>query len=170
MRVTFAGKTGLFLVGGLLSLSLAGCGIGTQMAAPAETAAVKLQGNVMGGQQGVAGSTIGLYAVGTSGYGSAATSLLNTTVTTDKFGSFSITYDYNGRHLGHGDRRRQHFDYCYGVVLDLHHRRHPGLLHQLGEQHQHGLRHPPRGHAAHGQDRNQHIGSGRLHEPEPDQH
>ena len=49
---------------------------------------------VHGGQQGVSGATIQLYAAGATGYGSAATALLTKTVTTDAAGSFTITGDY----------------------------------------------------------------------------
>lgn len=45
----------------------------------------------MGGQQPVVGSTIQMYAVGTTGDGVAATPLLTKTVTTDASGSFDIT-------------------------------------------------------------------------------
>jgi streptogramin lyase len=49
---------------------------------------------VHGGQQGVSGSTIQLYAAG-AGYGSAATPLLTKTVTSNGAGSFTITGDYS---------------------------------------------------------------------------
>jgi streptogramin lyase len=50
---------------------------------------------VHGGQQGVSGSTIQLYAAGATGYGSAGTPLLTKTVTTNGAGSFAITGDYS---------------------------------------------------------------------------
>ncbi len=49
---------------------------------------------VHGGQQGVSGATIQLYAAGATGYGLAATALLTTTVTSNAAGSFNITGDY----------------------------------------------------------------------------
>jgi streptogramin lyase len=49
---------------------------------------------VHGGQQGVSGATIQLYAAGTN-YGSAATPLLTKTVTSNGAGSFTITGDYS---------------------------------------------------------------------------
>lgn len=49
---------------------------------------------VRGGQQGVSGATIQLYAAGATGYSSAATALLTQVVTTNGAGSFSITGDY----------------------------------------------------------------------------
>jgi trimeric autotransporter adhesin len=52
-------------------------------------------GNVHGGQQAVSGSTIQLYAVGTTGDGSPATPLLTQAVTTDASGDFNITGDYS---------------------------------------------------------------------------
>jgi streptogramin lyase len=71
---------------------LPGCGgggMGSQNLAP-----LALRGRVYGGQQAVSGSTIQLYAAGATGYGSSATALLTTTVTTDAFGNFTITHDY----------------------------------------------------------------------------
>jgi streptogramin lyase len=50
---------------------------------------------VHGGQQGVSGATIQLYAAGATGYGSAATPLLTKTVTSNGAGSFTITGDYS---------------------------------------------------------------------------
>jgi polygalacturonase len=98
----------LFSAGGL---TIAGCG-GSQVGSLAH--GLKTSGVVMGGQQPVTGSTIQLYAVGTTGDGSAATPLLTTTVTTSDgsnnasnsnanagnafnslpAGSFTITGDY----------------------------------------------------------------------------
>ena len=80
------------LVAGLLF----GCSSGTLsnlqnvVAIPAVRSA---SGSVHGGQQPVSGATITLWAVGTNGYGSAATSL--TTATTAADGSFSITGTYS---------------------------------------------------------------------------
>ena len=71
---------------------LPGCGgggMGSQNPAP-----LTLRGRVHGGQQAVSGSTIQLYAAGATGYGSSATALLSTTVTTDALGNFTITHDY----------------------------------------------------------------------------
>lgn len=53
------------------------------------------QGVVMGGEQPVSGATIQLYAVGTTGDGSAATALLSPAATTDGNGHFDITGDYS---------------------------------------------------------------------------
>jgi hypothetical protein len=50
---------------------------------------------VHGGQQGISGSTIQLYAAGATGYGSKATALLTKTVTSNGAGSFTITGDYS---------------------------------------------------------------------------
>ena len=75
------------LVCGSLLITLAGlsgCGLGSgssNMATPTSPA-VKATGLVHGGQQPVSGATIQLYAVGTTGFGSAATPLITTTVTT----------------------------------------------------------------------------------------
>ena len=53
-----------------------------------------LRGLVRGGQQPVSGSTIQLYAVSTTGDGSAATPLLNPAPQSDSFGNFNITGTY----------------------------------------------------------------------------
>ena len=97
----------LLLAGGLL---LSGCG-SSQFALPAHP--LRMSGKVYGGQQPVTGGLIQLYAVGTTGDGSAATPLIGTTVTTSDgsgasnsnanagnanntlpAGSFTITGDY----------------------------------------------------------------------------
>jgi streptogramin lyase len=84
-----------------LSLALAaltGCGVAP--AGPVSLRGAALHGTVHGGQNPVSGSTIQLYAAGSTGYGSAytyaaGTSLLgNNTVTTDSSGNFDITSDY----------------------------------------------------------------------------
>lgn len=56
---------------------------------------LSLNGRVHGGQQPVVGAQIQLYAAGNSGNGSAASPLLNTTVTSGADGGFSITSDYS---------------------------------------------------------------------------
>jgi hypothetical protein len=54
-----------------------------------------IQGRVHGGQFPVSGSSIGLYAAGSTGYGSSGgANLLGTPVTTGPDGSFTITNDY----------------------------------------------------------------------------
>jgi hypothetical protein len=74
------------------SLFILGCGAGSPAKIP--MAGPKLQGNVQAVQQPVAGSTIRLYAAGTSGYGAGALSLLTAPVSTDASGAFSITGQY----------------------------------------------------------------------------
>ncbi len=93
---------------------LTGCGIGT--VDTTQHVSVSLQGKVFGGQQPVSGSLIQLYAVGTTGNGSAASPLIASTgsyslggapgcstaggntcyssVYTDSNGNFTITGDY----------------------------------------------------------------------------
>ena len=51
-------------------------------------------GRVLGGQSPVKTSSIQIYSVGTSGYGSAATALLGTPATSDVNGNFSISASY----------------------------------------------------------------------------
>ena len=77
-------------IGSLALISmLAGCGIGNVATTTSPVEGVTLGGMVHGGEQGVTGSTIQLYAVGTGGYGSNATPL-GTPAVTDQYGSWSI--------------------------------------------------------------------------------
>jgi len=78
----------------LSALALAGCGSGNIIPVPTQIQGMALHGTVHGGQQPVFGATIQLYAVGTSGYGSAATPLIASTVKTLADGSFSINSAY----------------------------------------------------------------------------
>ena len=66
----------------------------TTPANPVQVAGSALVGRVRGGQQPVSGANIQLYAAGGSGYGSAAATLLTSTVQTESDGSFNITSDY----------------------------------------------------------------------------
>src|SRR6201996_7403773 len=79
--------------GGLSLMCLTGCGMGTA-AAPNPTP-LTVNGKVHGGQQPVVGALIQLYVAGSGGNGSAASPLLNTTVTSGTDGAFSITGDYS---------------------------------------------------------------------------
>jgi streptogramin lyase len=74
------------------TLILGGCGGGPSTVNSPAT--LQLQGMVHGGQQAVTGSTIQLYAVGATGYGSAATAMLTSTVTTTAGGAFTFTGHY----------------------------------------------------------------------------
>jgi hypothetical protein len=78
------------------AFALTGCGGSNPMITekPNPPVTVTMQGQVIGGQQPVANSTIQLYAVGTSGYGSAATPLFTPAITTDSNGSFSFPNSY----------------------------------------------------------------------------
>src|ERR1035441_9250007 len=71
-----------------------GCGSHSQFQSPDTSAVTGMRGKVRGGQQPITGSTILLYAVGTSADGSAASSLLTNPVTTDSSGDFTISNDY----------------------------------------------------------------------------
>ena len=73
--------------------ALTGCGAGTA-SGPVPVAGVALKGKVMGGQQPISGATIQLYGAGSTGYGSASTPLVSSTVTTGADGSFNIAGDY----------------------------------------------------------------------------
>jgi GDSL-like Lipase/Acylhydrolase family len=72
------------------AISLAGCGV-HQSSLVSTMSAHNVQGRVKGGSQPITNAAIQLYAVGTSGPGSASTPLLTSSVTTDSTGSFSIT-------------------------------------------------------------------------------
>ncbi len=76
-------------------LSIAGCGVSHDVGVTdPHVGGVALHGTVFGGLQPVSFSTLQLYAIGTTGYGSAATPLLTSVVTTDVNGNYSITGDY----------------------------------------------------------------------------
>lgn len=83
---------------------ISGCGTGAIPAttvAPAGLAAkVAVRGRVKGGQQPIAGATVQIYAVGTSGIKSASTPLLNPAATTDANGFFSVTGSYSCPNYG----------------------------------------------------------------------
>ena len=79
------------------SLGLVGCGsnfTSVVSSAPIVTSGVALQGGVHGGQQPVVGATLQLYASSVAGYGAGSFALLNTPVTTNAQGAFTITGDY----------------------------------------------------------------------------
>jgi trimeric autotransporter adhesin len=75
----------------LLSFLLGGC---AQNQPAKVTEPLVRHSSVHGGQQPVSGSTLQLYAVGTTGDGSPATPLLTQTVTSDANGNFTITGAY----------------------------------------------------------------------------
>jgi hypothetical protein len=92
---------------------LNGCGIGT-LAAPSvdsSSSPLAVQGAIHGGQQGVVGSTIQLYTVGSGGNGTAAIPMLTSPVTSGAGGAFSITgkyacgFDANGNAISGGSNQ-----------------------------------------------------------------
>ena len=88
-RASFFFSTTLMLLG-------AGCSRDTwQTTTPVTGAAAVMQGSVHGGQQPVAGATIQLYGVGTTGDKTASTPLLTRAVMSDANGNFSITGAYS---------------------------------------------------------------------------
>jgi streptogramin lyase len=78
---------------------LAGCGGALSNAGGTDGSGVgtsiRLMGNVHGGQQPVAGATVQLYTVGTTGMKTASTPLIASTVLSDANGDFTITGTYN---------------------------------------------------------------------------
>jgi hypothetical protein len=88
----------------ILSLALIGCSL-SPTAAPIPEAGSAIRGLAHGGQQPISGGHVYLFAAGTSGYGGASTSLLDSTKTghsdsvgayvlTGSDGGFTITGDY----------------------------------------------------------------------------
>ncbi len=70
-------------------LVLTGCAVtADQSVSPSASANAAMQGSVHGGQQPLSGSTVSIYAVGTSGYGAGASLLASTT--TDANGNFNF--------------------------------------------------------------------------------
>jgi hypothetical protein len=69
-------------------------GCSANVASISPVAGGRLRGNVHGGQQPISGSSLQLYAAGTTGYGAAATALLSSPVVSDANGGFTITGDY----------------------------------------------------------------------------
>jgi trimeric autotransporter adhesin len=78
----------------LLPLLLSGCAQRTPTGTTTPLHPLVKHGNVSGGQEPVSGATMQLYAVGTTGDGSAATPLLTSAVTTDAHGDFDVTGKY----------------------------------------------------------------------------
>ncbi len=84
---------GSVFVGLVATLALVGCGAEPGTGGP--LSGVSLSGYVHGGQQAISGAKMYLYAAGTTGYGTGATSLLSGGfVTTDANGRFAITNAY----------------------------------------------------------------------------
>jgi hypothetical protein len=76
-----------------LTAMLTGCGAGVASINSSDTpgdTTLTLHGIVHGGEQPVANATIQLYTVGSAGNGSAATSMIAATVTTNSNGNFSL--------------------------------------------------------------------------------
>ena len=91
-RMALAGLT-------VAALVLSGCSanfgdIATSGPETPAQAGVSLTGNIHGGQNPISSATVQLYAAGTTGYGSAATPLFATPLTTDANGGFSTTQSY----------------------------------------------------------------------------
>jgi hypothetical protein len=94
MRFSARGSVSSLLSITLLSLCLFALGCATGVQSTGSSSMPQLRGIVHGGSQPISGASIQLYAAGATGYGTGATALLKTSVTTDATGSFSITGDY----------------------------------------------------------------------------
>ncbi|MDR3735571.1 MAG: hypothetical protein P4L10_08555 [Acidobacteriaceae bacterium] len=96
---TAAIKTAVCIFSAALAAATIGCGLGgnpsigssASSTSPTMPSKVKHDGAIYGGQQPITGADIKLYAAGTTGYGQGAASLMNTTVTTDANGFFTLT-------------------------------------------------------------------------------
>jgi hypothetical protein len=72
-----------------------GCGSGSMVTGKSTSPPVsQIQGQLLGGQQPIANATLQLYAVGTTGYGSAATPLFSPAITTGANGGFTFPANY----------------------------------------------------------------------------
>lgn len=101
---SFSVRLPLLVAGAALLTGLTGCTLSSGVHSTAATQGVALTGSIMGGRQPIAGSKIYMFATGTTGYGSAGTSLLSgagtatdstgSYVLSDSNGNFSITADY----------------------------------------------------------------------------
>jgi MBG domain (YGX type) len=69
-------------------------GTGTLNITPANNPGIGFTGRAMAGKNPVVGATVQLYAAGTTGIGSTATSILGNTLTTDAAGSFTVPAGY----------------------------------------------------------------------------
>ncbi len=69
-------------------------GAGTLTITPANNPGAGFSGRALAGTQPIVGATVQLYAAGTTGNGSPATSLLSSTLKTDAAGAFSIPAGY----------------------------------------------------------------------------
>jgi hypothetical protein len=92
---TSSGCAHLCIAASMAVMLLAGCSANYQLL-PDTTPepGVAMQGRVFGGQQPVAGSKIGLYAAGSTGYGAGAKQLLTIPVFSGADGSFTLTNEY----------------------------------------------------------------------------
>lgn len=84
---------------GALCWTLSGCGssssTGSSPPPPTGFPGASFTGKAMAGKQPIVGAAIQLYAAGTTGNGSAGTSLLTTAVTTDANGAFTVPASYS---------------------------------------------------------------------------
>jgi hypothetical protein len=87
-------RVGAISVASIAAIMTVSCSSHSSFLPSTSGSGASMRGRVQGGQQPITGSTIQLYAVGTTADYSAATPLLTSAVTTDSSGDFSITGDY----------------------------------------------------------------------------
>ena len=91
MRRWWNEGTGILITAGALAVT--GCGGSSSLRTtqkPITPAATGMQGAAFGGQQAITGMSVQMYAVGGSGYGSAATAVLGTPLITNSNGQFTF--------------------------------------------------------------------------------
>jgi streptogramin lyase len=83
----------------VVAVALAGCGSGGTLSGgnstPPPTTGIPFTLAVLAGGKPIAGATLSLYAAGTTGNGSAATSLVSSIITTDSTGTATVPVSYN---------------------------------------------------------------------------
>jgi hypothetical protein len=95
MRIRHLRQSTIVLSMALIGLTIFTTGCSVSNTTHTAVTGQSISGHVVGGQQPVANATIQLYAVGTNGYGSAASPLLSSSVTTDANGDFSLNGAYS---------------------------------------------------------------------------
>lgn len=98
IRLRWIGSAAILASAGMVALAGCATGSSANQTTPVTPVVVAVatgpHGEAFGGQQPVSGMTLQLYAVGSGGYGSAATPLFSPAVTTNSSGGFSFPSNY----------------------------------------------------------------------------